>query len=370
MRPWILLALCLAVHAASLTLPNQSAIPGQTVVLAVSLVSQGQSISAIQFDLDADPGLSFGALPGIQLGASNKTLQTATLPNGALRVLLVGMNNQQIADGELLRPIVLVDPASFPGSAQIHVGNVIATDQNGLSVNVSSVDGTVQIGAGSAGQSFAAGTVVNAGSLLSGPVSPGEIVTIFGGSDLAAASDVRFNGITTPILYAGPGQINAIVPFGLDPSTSANLEVFTPGGSLGKLTLPAAAVSPALFTQSSNGTGPGAILNADYTENSYSNPAARGSIVMLYGTGFGAFIPATPDGQTASGQARTALPVTAFIGGIGTDVFYAGAAPGLVAGVAQINLRVPGNVPPNPSVPVVLRIGGVTLAAGVTIAIQ
>jgi uncharacterized protein (TIGR03437 family) len=369
MRRWTPLVFCVAAHAAGLTMPDQSAIPGQMVVLTLSLASQGQSISAIQFDIDADAGLSFGDLPGVQIGASGKALYSAALPNRGLRVLVAGINNQQIADGELLRPVVLVDPAAFPGPAQVRIGNVVATDPNGQSVEISSTAATVQIGTGSAAQSFSAGTVVNAASFLSGPVSPGEIVTIFGGADLAAASDVRVNGSSAPVLYAGPGQVNAIVPFGLDPNQTAKLEVLSPSGSLGTLNLSGAAVSPALFTESSNGSGPGAVLNADYTLNSYSNPASRGSIVMLYGTGFGPVSPATPDGQTATGQARTVLPVSAFIGGLATDVLYAGAAPGEIAGVTQINLRVPANAAPSPAAPVVLRIGGIA-ATGVTISIQ
>jgi len=38
-------------------------------------------------------------------------------------------------------------------------------------------------------------------------------------------------------------------------------------------------------------------------------------------------------------------PVTAFIGGIQAVVGYAGAAPGFVAGVMQINVQVPAGVP-------------------------
>jgi len=52
------------------------------------------------------------------------------------------------------------------------------------------------------------------------------------------------------------------------------------------------------------------------------------------------------------------------------EVTYAGAAPGLIAGVAQINVRVPKGLAPTPSAPILLSVGGVTTAAGVTVALK
>jgi uncharacterized protein (TIGR03437 family) len=51
-------------------------------------------------------------------------------------------------------------------------------------------------------------------------------------------------------------------------------------------------------------------------------------------------------------------------------VSYAGAAPGLVAGVTQVNALIPSGVNPGSAIPIVLTIGGVSSQAGVTIAIQ
>lgn len=67
MRHTVALVLCfLAGHlsrAASLALPGQIAVPGEILVAALSFSSQGQAVSGIQFDMDADPGLSFGRPP-------------------------------------------------------------------------------------------------------------------------------------------------------------------------------------------------------------------------------------------------------------------------------------------------------------------
>ena len=53
-------------------------------------------------------------------------------------------------------------------------------------------------------------------------------------------------------------------------------------------TFPVAASAPGIFTMNSSGSGQGAILNQDYSVNSPTQPAAPGSIIMLYATGGGA----------------------------------------------------------------------------------
>jgi uncharacterized protein (TIGR03437 family) len=61
------------------------------------------------------------------------------------------------------------------------------------------------------------------------------------------------------------------------------------------------------------------------------------------------------------------LPVTATIAGVPARVLYAGAAPGEVAGLMQVNLLVPPNAV---SGDVVLTIGGHASQRGVTVAIR
>lgn len=367
---WIFALASTSGWCAALSLPAQTAVPGQIFVASLAFSSQGQTVSGIQFDMDSDPAVSFGILPGAQIGVSAKVLYTATLPTGGLRVVIVGMNQGSIADGELLRPLISVNPNAAPGSAQIRISNVAATDPGGEPAAVAPASAAVQIQAGTFTQAFAAATIVNAASLLGGSLSPGEIITIWGGAALGNASTVLFNGTAGPLLYTGPGQVNAIVPFGLDLTGPATVEIRSASQSLGTASMPTASVSPALFTQSSNGLGPGAILNQDYTLNSPSNPASAGSVVMLFGTGFGQVVPAANDGQTAVGQAPTKVPVTATVGGIATDVLYAGAAPGLIEGLAQINIRIPHNLPPGVAAPVVLKSGSASTEMGVTVSTQ
>ena len=64
------------------------------------------------------------------------------------------------------------------------------------------------------------------------------------------------------------------------------------------------------------------------------------------------------------------LPVTITIGGQNAQILYAGGAPGAVAGLMQINARIPSGIPTGPAVPVTLRVGNASAQAGVTIAVR
>lgn len=96
---------------------------------------------------------------------------------------------------------------------------------------------------------------------------------------------------------------------------------------------------------------------------------------MLYATGEGQTNPPGRDGSLAEYATlaefpRPVLPVRVLIGGQPAEILYAGAAPGFVAGLMQINLRVPEGSPFGEAVGVVLRVGGASSRAGVTLAVR
>jgi uncharacterized protein (TIGR03437 family) len=234
-------------------------------------------------------------------------------------------------------------------------------------------------------------SVVNGASYANGAVAPGELVTIFGTgigptspafpSNVIAANSVptsldniqvTFGGTPAPLLYGSSGQINAVVPFEVAGQASVQMDINGPNGLGFSTTLPVAAANPSLFSANSSGTGQGAILNADLSNNSASNPAARGSEIVLYATGAGALKPAEADGVLAPSKnpPLIAQPVTVSIGGQNATVMYQGAAPGLVAGVSEINAVVPPGVTPSSVVPVTITVGGVPSQNTVTMAVK
>ena len=208
----------------------------------------------------------------------------------------------------------------------------------------------------------------NSGIYNTGWLAPGEIVAIFGQglgpasgvgatvnadgylpTSLAGVS-VTFSGTPAPMLYAGANQINAVVPFEVTGQTDVQVQY---QGVTSAAVPMQVGDEPAVFTWGAAGTGQAAALNQDGSLNSPSNPAARGSIVSLWGTGFGAMSPPYPDGLIVSGAlSQLVLAPNVYVGGLSVPatIQYAGQAPGFVAGAVQINFVVPQDAPTGPAI--------------------
>jgi uncharacterized protein (TIGR03437 family) len=358
---------CPCAFPATLSIANQAANQGQTAVTPILFAAGGQTIAALQFDLQWDPVLAVQVAPGIIAGQGFKVLYPATPAPGVLRCLIVGVNQNALADGDILELFITAGSGAFPGAAQVRLTNVVAASDTGDPITIQPAFATVQIQNGAA-LMFPAASVLNGASLLAGAIAPGEIVTLL---DLFPASPtVLFNDAQAPVIYSGTGQANVIVPFGLDMSGPADVQIRSQNMTVGEQSIPVAQTAPAIFTQTGTGAGPAAALNQDSSANSFSDPAPSGSILTVYGTGFGITQPALLDGQIASGPAELVLPVTATIGGVTATVVYAGAAPTQIAGLTQINIQVPDGLLSDPNTPIALTIGSVTTPAGVTVSIR
>lgn len=235
--------------------------------------------------------------------------------------------------------------------------------------------------------------VVNAASGIAGSVSPGEILAIrgygagaseIGGLKLDASGSVStslnglqvtFDGKPAPLIYTSANQTNLIVPYETagKPSTVMQVTYAAAAGTLktAAWTLPVGASAPAIFTVDATGTGQAAVVNQDSSINGAANPAARGSTISIYATGEGETTPAGVTGSVSSSTGpKPLLPVTVKIGGIDAVVQYAGSAPGLVAGLLQVNAVVPPSIASGASVPVAVSVGGLSSQRGVTIAVK
>jgi uncharacterized protein (TIGR03437 family) len=222
-----------------------------------------------------------------------------------------------------------------------------------------------------------------------------------------------------PLVYVSNTQINAIVPSGVTASGITNLQIVVTYGTNSNATpynaVPVA-TNPGVFSVGADGQGQGAILNSNYSVNSASNPAAAGSVVMLYLSGLG--VPnstandantttalkfptscITPASYFAAVNALATPPSPAWtsddgavmlesnlgtnkyppcftssptvtIGGKSATVTYAGWVADSVAGLYQINATIPTTATASATAPVSVTMGGVTSQAGVTMAIQ
>jgi|GEM_PF-1112253 len=191
---------------------------------------------------------------------------------------------------------------------------------------------------------------VNAASYAGGAVSPGEILGVFGaglttgvriwfdefpGTVLAAHGTQA--SVTSPVEINGRGTVLAVIERGGVRSPAVRLDVV--------------AARPAIFTMDASGKGQGAIVNQTGALNA-SEPALRGSVVSIFGTGHG-----------------VGLPVEARIGGMAAEVLYADVPPGGTPGLLQVNARVPESAAAGDAVAVELRAGSYASPAGVTMRI-
>jgi len=226
----------------------------------------------------------------------------------------------------------------------------------------------------------AIGAVVNGATLTNTGLSPGQIFTIFGSGlgpvngqtleldengNVATALTgigVTVDGTYAPLLYIGPGQINAVAPYELVESLgrSVNVQVFDGvNQASNEFAVQVVATAPAIF---SLGNHQGAILNQNGSVNGSNNPAAPGSYIQIYGTGEGQTNPPGVDGQIATETAqflpRPVASVTVTIGGQKATVAYAGTAPQSFAGFFQVNAQIPAGMNAG-NQPVIVNVGGV-----------
>jgi len=240
------------------------------------------------------------------------------------------------------------------------------------------------------GSGISVGAVVNSASNAIGPISPGQLIVIYGSglgpSTLAqfqlvnglvptslAGTSVVVNGVAAPIIYTSATQVAAVVPFEVT-GAKAQVVVVYNGQPSAAVSVDVAAAAPGIFTANVSGSGPAAALNVSKgvtTINDSAHPANANDVVTLYITGSGQTNPAgvngKPNGDGTSGNplSLSVLPVTASVNGKAATVQFAGGAPGVVAGVLQVNITVPTGLTAG-AVPVTITVGSAAAQSGVT----
>jgi uncharacterized protein (TIGR03437 family) len=232
-----------------------------------------------------------------------------------------------------------------------------------------------------------AGSPVNAADFAAGgALVPGSLATVYGNFLLTSPSipsgvptsasltglSLEFaGGLTAPLLYAGPSQVNFQVPWELAGQAQSTVAVAWNGQAGAAKPVGIAAFAPGIFAMNGQGTGQGAILDSSYALVDASNPATAGaSVIQIYCTGLGAVdnqpVTGAPAPETSLSHAATTP--TVLIGGAQATVMFSGLAPGSVGGY-QINATVPAGSAKGAAVPVVVSIGGAT-SNTVTLAVR
>ena len=208
-----------------------------------------------------------------------------------------------------------------------------------------------------------------------GRVAPSEVLNIYGphigpNPGVIAVPDasgalpkalagvqVLLNDLPVPLLYISDTQINAVMPNTVGgPLSSGQLKVVFNNATSAAFHVTALSTDPEVFQ---NADGSAKAVNIDGSVNDAAHPARVGSVVSVWATGTGALSDFSSEGHIAT-AAQDFHCCQVLSAGSPLDVLYAGAAPGIVSAVTQINFQVPAQAPTGAQFRINITAGGRT----------
>jgi uncharacterized protein (TIGR03437 family) len=334
--------------------------------LAFNFIIGGTAPAAQQVQISSSGTTTFTATPKTTDGAN---WLAVTPSSGNVGTAPVNLSVQVTPTGLAV--------GNYTGTITISSPNLINPVVVNVTLGVSNIPTPVILG------------IRNAGSGFLGALAPGEIVAVYGtgigptppvGTQLTSTGSVStnigntqvfFDGVPAPIIFASASQTNVVVPYEVAGRPTATVTVVYSNVSSAPLTYNVQPTVPGVYTQNLTGTGPGAILNQDFSVNGPNKPAAANSVVAVYLTGDGVLSPPAPTGGVAPIGVlyQTVASVTATVGGQPAKVFYSGSSAGLVFGATQVNVQIPTGLTTGPQ-QIIITIGGVASQTGVTVQVQ
>ena len=285
--------------------------------------------------------------------------------------------------GQLLRSVPTLEgsPSTVSGTQRVAVnGRTLVVDSTNTNAYILSATGLsiIPLAAVSPSSRPAINNngIVNLASYQAS-AAPGGLVTIFGqnlGTQASSTASplptvlggtcVTLNNQPLPLELVTPTQINAQLPIGLAAGkyTLIARSITNQAASVFPVQVTVAKYAPAVFVSGTQA----AIVHSDGSYVTRAHPAVRDEDLLLFATGLGA----THGGVVTSGAGAPSSPlattdaVQVYFGNPSYSqsaiiVEFSGLVPGLV-GVYQINLRVPGTHMKGDSLPVTIKIGGVS----------
>jgi uncharacterized protein (TIGR03437 family) len=184
---------------------------------------------------------------------------------------------------------------------------------------------------------------INSDATLGWGVAPGEVLRLIGKgigpaavtpgiissanvvANSVAGVEVTFGGVPAPLLSVSSTEIDVVAPFEIAAQNGlTTIQVQYNGAQANAVRMPVLQTAVEAL----------AVLNPDGTLNSASNRAPAGSTIAVYLAGVGQTNPTSQDGQLNQAPfAQAGIQIQ--LGN--AQVSYIGAAPGLVAGILQVN---------------------------------
>lgn len=216
---------------------------------------------------------------------------------------------------------------------------------------------------------YSTDSVVHGASFQKGAFAPNTFISIFG-ENLAwstlsvSAANLEANTLPTSLgrvqvligptlgflVFVSPGQINVLIDNRLTPGTYP-LRVLRDALAGPKAEITIAGTAPGLFAIAD---GAPVVTRPDGSLVTAETPAKPGQIVILWATGLGPTLPSLRPGELPRGAAPLdqKIPFEVRLNEVpipAGHILYAGVAPGF-AGLYQINVLLPEDTPPNPTI--------------------
>lgn len=371
---------------------------------------------------------SAGAAAAIVIGQNSFTLSAASLLRTPTDVALDGDGNIYVADFSNNRILVFPPALFLPPNGATPASVIGQRDLRSTAPNWDSILGLASqaglfgpygiyldrrdtlyigdIGNNRVVHILKKAALANAATGQPGPLAPGAIVSLTGSAltaeppsadppspwsqrapggwpMTASGRQVVINDeIAAPIFFFHPELVTFQLPQNTPLGTSRiAIRVAETGELVAGARTPVAASSPGIFT--ARDTAQAAATNEDGRANSSSNPAIRGTVLTLLGTGQGQVSPPVADGEAAPDAplSKTVTVLTSDVRGCSGaqamcvvmgntfgEIQYSGLAPGFV-GVWQVKVKIPQNAAPGSALPLRVIINGAP-SNTVTVAIR
>ena len=331
---------------------------GTITTFAGGGTSLADGVKATEAALNAPIAATTDAMGNVYIAEYGGNRIRVIAPDGTIRTLAGNGSEGFSGDGGLATNASLNGPTDVKVDAQ---GNVYIADSLNSLIR--------RLTPGSAPPVPAVMTLLSSASLSSGPVAPGERVTLTG-SALGPNGKVFFGNVASPVISSTFSSAQAVVPYEMSGAVSAQVTVTTEGIASAPFTVQIAPSAPGVFTVSGTGQGQAIAFGENGLPNSPDNPARGGSQLSVLCTGEGLVSPAASTGVAISRTPPSpVLAVSATIRGLRAEVIDAYSVPG-TTGQFVVDLRVPNGVSQDNGAAILVMVGTTMTPVGATIAVR
>jgi uncharacterized protein (TIGR03437 family) len=358
--------------------PDGSALKWASYVMSndIGPLRANEQVGVSQMAVTAAGDIYLGGISGVGFPTTPSAPQICLLSPASVNGFVAHVSAQgALLDATYLSPGIGMDQA-ISGSSPVGEifglqpmpGNSLMVAWHAAGDNAVS---TMQFGSGGwTAPACLSTSALNAATEDSGAgIAPGELVTLTGfeiGPDTGvpyqpnaqgqipaqlAGVQVSINNEAVPVLYVQSRQINVVAPADLTVGGSTSIEVTYKGQQFGPFQTAVYYATPGIFRLRVGQTAEALAMNQDWTLNSASNPAPRGSVVTVFTTGYGNTAPSCVSGGLNDPQAEPLSPGTNAMIYDGSEVYpvaYAGSSPTLICGIVQVNFQIPATAAPGP----------------------